>query len=53
LIPREIAVAEDLSEEPATDGFSPVNRNHGASAIGVLKKVMASLGANDLKPELP
>ncbi len=46
----EFAVAKDLHHQPGADDLTRVHRHDGHPTVGMVKKVMASLYANDLEP---
>ena len=52
-LPSDFAIFKNLGKEAAPNGFPAVNRNDGASPIGMPQKVMAALRANDFEPEFP
>ncbi len=47
----DFAIPENLSKKSATDSLATMNWNHGASAIGMTQKVVASLDSDEIKPE--
>ena len=52
LVSGETGVAEDLAHEARADGFTGVHRDYRRTAVGMLKKVMASFDADDVKSGL-
>ncbi len=49
IFPGEFTIPENLGDESAADGLAAMDRNHGASSVGVAEKVMASLDSNKIK----
>jgi hypothetical protein len=47
----EFAVAKNLSKEASPDGFTSVDRDNSAATIGMLKKPVAALLADNREPE--
>lgn len=48
---RELAIAQDLREQPRTDCFASVHRNRGRSPIGVAQQVMATFDSEKGSPQ--
>jgi hypothetical protein len=46
VFPGQVAVAQYLGKQAGADGFAPVNRNNGASAVRVTEEVMAAFDPN-------
>ena len=42
IIPRNLAVAEDLREKTSPDGLATMDRDHGAPSIRVSQEVVAA-----------
>lgn len=49
LFSGDFTIPENLGDKSATDGLAAMDRNHGASAVGVTEEMMASLGPNEIK----
>ncbi len=45
-------IPNDLSQQASANRLTSVNRHDGASAVGMLKKIVAPLLANDFKSEI-
>ena len=50
---RQLAVPQYLGKKSASDSLTPVNRHYRTPAIGMAKKMVATLPADHLKPKLP
>jgi len=50
-VPGEFAIPEDLGQKATTNGLTPVDRNNGASPIGMPQKMVAALDPDNIKPE--
>ena len=46
LVPGQVTVAQNLSEQAATDRFSAVSRHHSATTVRMLQEVMAAPDSN-------
>ena len=53
VLPRDFAISENLGKQAAPYGLPTMNGNHGTSPVGMPKKMMAALCADNLEAELP
>lgn len=47
----DFAIAKDLGEKPSSDSFATMNWHYSTAAVGMKKKMMTTLGTDDLKPQ--
>jgi hypothetical protein len=51
--PGNFTVPENLGKKPTSDRLAAVDRNNGTAAVGVLKKVVASLDSDHFESKAP
>lgn len=53
LLPTELAVTKDFREQSGTDVFPRIHRDYRSAAVGVPKKMVTALDAENIEPRSP